>query len=61
MNQPNTCDLLIDSLSCVLPDSVVAENYAIAIQGNRIAAIGPSLSIRQQWRPAHVVDGSGKV
>ncbi|NMC78507.1 MAG: amidohydrolase [Chloroflexi bacterium] len=61
MNQLNTCDLLIDSLSCVLPDSVVAENYAIAIQGNRIAAIGPSLSIRQQWRPAHMVDGSGKV
>jgi 5-methylthioadenosine/S-adenosylhomocysteine deaminase len=61
MKQTNDCDLLIDDLWCVLPNLSVEENYAIAVKKNKIAAIGPSLQIRNQWQSDCVEDGSGKL
>ena len=45
------CDLLIENCAVLLPDLTVAEQQAIAIQGQRIAAIGPTPELRRTFSP----------
>ena len=55
------CDLLIETCAVLLPDLTVAENHAIAIQGQRIAAIGPASELRRTFSPCGVLDGTDKL
>jgi 5-methylthioadenosine/S-adenosylhomocysteine deaminase len=55
------CDLLIENCAVLLPDLTVAENHAIAIQGQRIAAIGPASELRRTYSPRGVLDGTDKL
>jgi 5-methylthioadenosine/S-adenosylhomocysteine deaminase len=55
------CDLLVENCAVLLPDFTVAENHAIAIQGQRIAAIGPLSELRRTFSPCGVLDGTDKL
>ena len=55
------CDLLIENCAVLLPDLTVAEQQAIAIQGQRIAAIGPAPDLRRTFSPRGVLDGTDKL
>ena len=55
------CDLLIERCAVLLPDLTVAENHAIAIQGQRIAAIGPMSELRRTFSPRGMLDGTDKL
>lgn len=43
------------------PDGTIHHGGAIAVRGNRIAAIGPSEALARRFPDAKVVDGSGRV
>jgi 5-methylthioadenosine/S-adenosylhomocysteine deaminase len=55
------CDLLIERCAVLMPDLTVAEQQAIAIQGQRIAAIGPASELRRVFSPRGVLDGTDKL
>jgi 5-methylthioadenosine/S-adenosylhomocysteine deaminase len=59
--ESQACDLLIENCAVLLPDLTVAEQQAIAIQGQRIAAIGPTTDLRRMFSPRGVFDGTDKL
>lgn len=59
--RPQSCDLLIENCAVLLPDLDVAEAYAIAVQGQTIAAIGPASDLRRAYSPRQALDGTDKL
>jgi 5-methylthioadenosine/S-adenosylhomocysteine deaminase len=59
--ESQSCDLLIDNCAVLLPDLTVVENQAIAIQGQRIEAIGPATEIRRVFAPRLILAGTDKL
>ena len=57
--QPPAATVIFANTMVINPDSV-QNDVALAVQGDRIAAIGPTDSIRKQYPNADVYDGRGK-
>ena len=57
--QPLAATVIFANTMVINPDSV-QNDVALAVQGDRIAAIGPTDSIRKQYPNADVYDGRGK-
>lgn len=59
--ETKTCELLITNITALLPDLTLQPNMAIAIQEEKIAAIGPSFELEQAYQGQRHLDGQGKV
>ncbi|MBT5414575.1 MAG: amidohydrolase family protein [Rhodospirillaceae bacterium] len=57
------CDLLIDNAHVLTMDAArtVHENGAVAVTGNRIAAVGPAAEIGRSYRASRVIDAGGSL
>jgi 5-methylthioadenosine/S-adenosylhomocysteine deaminase len=57
------CDVLIEAgwVVPVVPHGVVLENFAVAVQGDRIVAIGPLADMRARFDAAETVSRPGSV
>ncbi|MCC6147495.1 MAG: amidohydrolase family protein [Anaerolineaceae bacterium] len=60
--QPGTCDLILEDCSyVVLPDMSVAEGMSIAVDGQRIVAMGSAAEIGQKYTARTTLNGNGKL
>ncbi|MBC7260487.1 MAG: amidohydrolase, partial [Chloroflexi bacterium] len=59
--ETKTCELMITNSTVLLPDLTLQPNMAIAIQGDKIAAIGRAFELEQAYRSHRRLDGEGKV
>ena len=62
MNTDNPTDVLITGATVVTLDGALGtlEDGAVAVQGGRIAAVGPSADLAREHTDSEVIDGRGK-
>src|SRR5207244_3493112 len=58
--QPGSARPVVFSHTAVVTVDAVRDDVALALEGDRIAAIGPTDAILQAYRTADVYDGRGK-
>lgn len=61
LNKPQTCDLLLDDASVLLPDMSIADHTSLVINDGKIAAILPATEAKTKYLPRQRIAGVEKI